>query len=63
MWQDGQVGVQLEFVEALFGVESCMEECFLKPTDFVAAAVAAASPPGQIRMISSQGLGPWLKKC
>ncbi|CAE7710094.1 unnamed protein product [Symbiodinium necroappetens] len=41
--KDGQVGVQLEFVETLFGVESCMEECFLKPTDFVAAAVAAAS--------------------
>ena len=49
LWQDGQVGVQLEFVEALFGVESCMEECFLKPTAFVAAAVAAASPPGRIR--------------
>ena len=48
MWKDGQVGVQLEFVETLFGVESCMEECFLKPTDFVAAAVAAASPPGRI---------------
>ena len=35
--------LRLDFEEALFGVESCMERCFLKPTDFVGAAIAAAS--------------------
>ncbi|CAE7359083.1 unnamed protein product [Symbiodinium natans] len=39
----GRSDLQLEFQEALFGVESCMEECFFKPTEFVAAALAAAS--------------------
>ena len=41
-WQAGP-DTLLELQEALFGVESCMEQCFLKPTDFVGAGVAAAS--------------------